>query len=301
VKVTSAVRSEASRQSARHTLYVEGNERSIDFQALNELLERSIPIKGLGPGSNVAAVAKSLFADHPMYYFLIDRDAQSDEEVERSWANFPDPTKNNLIIWPKKEIENYFIDPTFVVKSDFFVGGTGAQEPYILRLQEEATKRIFCEAANRVIIETRETLKERWIECFAYTEGAFQSFEETRGLLLERPEYQTQVTKVSSWLTKEHLTQLLEREVDSLLGGKETCEYGVGKWLELMSGKELLHTVVHGTGFFRVIGADGRPLQGEKKLFGLLKNLLRRDEKELPEDFQRLRSLIQSQVKKDGI
>ncbi|MGB8954050.1 MAG: hypothetical protein WCC10_01630, partial [Tumebacillaceae bacterium] len=286
---------EDTRQSARHTLYVEGNERSIDFTALNELFDRQLTIRGMGPRSNVAAVAKALFADHPNYYFLIDRDAQSEAEVEQSWAHFPDASKHNLLIWPRKEIENYFIDPAIITKTEFFQNGK--EDEYIARLQQEATKRVYCEAANRVIIELRECIKEAWIDCFKFRDGEFDTFDNTQKPLLELPNFPSQTQKVSTELDLKKVKERFEREVANLLGGSATCVMGTGNWFELMSGKELLEVMVHNTSFFRVVGLDNRPRQGEEKMRGLVANLIRFSKEHWPADFTRLKTIIEHRVR----
>lgn len=281
--------SEEISQGAIHTLYVEGREGDIDYVALEELLNRSIQIKGMGPRSRVTSVAQALHTDHPHYYFLIDRDAQSDETVQRSWVNFPDPTRNNLIIWQRKEIENYFIDPDFVTKSEFFIG---ERQAYIERLQQEAGKRIYFEAVNRVIIEIREQLKESWIDCLDFTEGDFQTLESARERLLACSEFSEKIETDGQILLEGNLANLFETEVSLLLGTAETCTLGTGKWLELMSGKELFRIMIHNTKFFRVTNLDEQTLQGRAKELGLVKSLVRLPEVDLPEDFQNLRTMI---------
>ena len=55
-----------------------------------------------------------MYPHHPTYYFLIDRDHHDIDFINRSWYNFPDPNTHNLLIWRKREIENYFLEPNWL-------------------------------------------------------------------------------------------------------------------------------------------------------------------------------------------
>jgi hypothetical protein len=101
---------------AEHTLFVEGSGSDpLDEDILKSYLQGikrfSIEIKSLGGNSEIKSAASALHAHHKNYYFVIDRDYYNDNEVEKTWLNFPDETKNNLLIWRKRELENYFISP----------------------------------------------------------------------------------------------------------------------------------------------------------------------------------------------
>ncbi len=101
-------RPEEIRQSARHTLFVEGRSPdSIDPIVLQELFKGlSVRVEPLGPSYHIKSAAEALYRQHPDYYFLIDRDHYYDDFVEKCWRNFPDPDTNNLLVWRKRELEN---------------------------------------------------------------------------------------------------------------------------------------------------------------------------------------------------
>jgi hypothetical protein len=60
-------------------------------------------------------VAHALYQYHHDYYFLIDRDHHNDEEIEQYWEKFPDESTDNPLIWRRREIENYFLIPEYLI------------------------------------------------------------------------------------------------------------------------------------------------------------------------------------------
>ncbi len=118
IGVKRGIRPEEVRLQGQHVLFVEGEGGdSVDPTVLNELFEQRIRIEPLGSSYFVRSVAEALFSCHPTYYFLIDRDHYADEYVDRCWNSFPDPEKHNLLVWRRREIENYFLEPEYLGKS----------------------------------------------------------------------------------------------------------------------------------------------------------------------------------------
>jgi hypothetical protein len=157
MKVIKDARPEEVKQSARHILFVEGSGKTpIDPIILNTLLKDSITVRPLGPSYHVKSVAEALYKEHPFYYFLIDRDHNSDTTVNKFWSNFPDPDQNNLLIWKRREIENYFLIPDYLMKSKYISVTKNQLESCLV---DTCQKFIFFDIANQVITEIRETLK----------------------------------------------------------------------------------------------------------------------------------------------
>ncbi len=116
--IRSNIQSEELAFNAGHILYVEGKPDSIDVRVLSAILP--VSVRPMGASFYIKSTAESLYKTHPKYYFLIDRDHYDDEMVEKYWAGFPSADTPNLLIWRKKEIENYFLDPTYLEQSSYF-------------------------------------------------------------------------------------------------------------------------------------------------------------------------------------
>ena len=111
-------------QGSKHTLFVEGkNDQAFDPIVMKKLLNNNglekMTVKGMGNSDNVRSTAQALIYHHPSYYFLIDRDDNDDLTVETSWDSFPNVNQHNLLIWKKRELENYFIEPNYLFNSKF--------------------------------------------------------------------------------------------------------------------------------------------------------------------------------------
>ena len=143
MKIKRDINSEEILQNERHILFVEGEvENSVDPKSLTNLFlneQTMISIKPLKTSSSIKSVAESLYKYNPTYYFLIDRDHHDDEFVEKCWKNFPDPETSNLLVWRKKEMENYFLDPNYISQSMYCV----KKDKIAQRVLDFANERFF--------------------------------------------------------------------------------------------------------------------------------------------------------------
>lgn len=280
------------RQSARHVLFVEGSDQdAIDPVALNVLLENQIRVEPLGPSFHIRSVAEGLYRYHPDYYFLIDRDHYDDQYVNRCWNNFPDPQTPNLLIWYRREIENYFLIPEYIVKSKFISVSAD-------RIREEVIKycnqRVYIDAANQVIISIREDLKKNWIEIFT-NPNDFRTKESAIKKLTEAEEFLSHKKVISNTIHKKEIVKRFEKILLNMTDGKNSIEYGYGKWIEMVRGKKVFPNLV--THCFQVTDAKGNLLQGKQKLNEIVKDLLSKPLNEQPEDFQKLHEIILARIK----
>lgn len=279
-------------QDEKHKLFVEGNDSNgFDRAVLQKVLNNLVKIESMGPSYHIKSVAQALYPSHPTYYFLVDRDDEPDSTVDKSWDDFPDPDSNNLLYWRCKELENYFLSPNFICSSPFFAA---TKNEYIKKLEEEATKRVYLDAANLAIAHLRYKLNSNWIKCIKGLEKCKNRESALATLKILNSACSSKKEEVNRLLTEENLVATFEEKLDFLLGGEEICRMGKGRWIEFMSGKELLKVMVNGS-MFKVTNREGKLLQGDEKLKQLCLRLIKSG-KSLPEDFCRLKNLIKNRI-----
>lgn len=282
---------EAVRQAAQHVLFVEGEPGSIDQEAMTTFLGDLVGVAPLGPSFHVASAAEALHPFHPTYYFLIDRDHHDDAFVERSWQRFPDPETGNLVVWRRRELENYFLVPEYLRGSGFLSVG---EDELRACIRDGCQRRLYLDVANHVIAGCRERLKTRWVEQFRAIEQCATRDAAVRALR-EHPAFASKREELAACSSPDALGDRFDEHLGELTGGCGRLEFGRGLWLERLRGKEVLPTVV--TRCFRVPDATGKLLQGRRQQLELARAQLRRPLAEQPEDLQRLRALIHARVR----
>ena len=296
ISVKKGIRSEEVKLQGQHTLFVEGKDKNaIDPKVLKHLLGASIRIEPLGPSYYVKSVAEALFCNHPHYYFLIDRDHNDDAYVNHCWGNFPDPKTHNLLIWKKKEIENYFLDPDYLFCSKYCEVGRDELGKKIL---EFANARLHLDAANFVITSIREELKSNWIKVFTNPDE-FDTKEKALQKLQDAPEFNERKNHIEQKVSHAEIETQFELFWNKMTGGKEKLEFDTGDWPAMIQGKKVLSQLIS-SGHFRVPDAQGNPVQGSDKMKEIIKDLLKKDPDDLPEDFRELKRLIESRVSTGG-
>jgi hypothetical protein len=274
---------------AKHVLFVEGSDDSLDLQCLEALLTHlALVLKPLGPASNLKAVARALHRHYPFHYFLVDRDHYfTDQEVEASWLRFPDPEASNLLIWRKKELENYFLDPGFFLRSDH-LNSNASSEAIAARLQEECQRRLFVEVANCVIVELRESLKLKWIETFAPSTPLTSA--DAVDELVRKVTASPLRSRATATLDEVQIRQAFDVALNRYTGGGESLDWGRGEWLNLFSGKPLFHNLVDR--FCKVVDMQGKVQSGPAARARVARNLMSKSE-HLPSDFLELVRLLE--------
>ncbi|MBX9720873.1 MAG: hypothetical protein K2X81_05735, partial [Candidatus Obscuribacterales bacterium] len=218
--------------------------------------------------------------------FLIDRDHCTDAEVERSWTDFPDPDKHNLLIWKKRQLENYFLDPGYLSKSEFL---KTTREQLNASLLKHAANRIYLDLANLTITQIREFQKEKWIAQFS-NPAEFESAAIALKKVKECPEIRSRARIIADHLaTVETIFQKFQQK---LIDGAVKPVFGKGEWLNLMDGKALYCTIVNEC--FKVTDADGKELKGKDAQKTLALDLLQKGLTEQPKDFQDLHKMVKT-------
>lgn len=291
VTVRNGIRAEEVNFGVQHVLFVEGSENSFDRKTLSQLLDSDMKIEPLGPSHSLTHVAKSLFKFHPTYYFLIDRDHHDNDYVDRCWNDFPDPATYNLLIWRRKEIENYFLDPSYLFQSKYCEVSEDEIQNTILKY---ANDRFFFDVANNVIISIREELKQTWIDKFSDPSG-FPTKDIALNKLKEANEFRDHCSNVNQKLSVEEIEYRFNNIVERMAGDKSQLVFGSGEWLDLIHGKKVLSQVIN-SGCFKVKNANGDNLQGKEKMNEIIKDLLQKDSSVLPQDFLTLKRLINTRI-----
>ena len=292
ISIKTNISAENVRLQGEHVLFVEGKySESVDPEVLKELLDNRIRIETLGPSFSVKSVAEALQSHHPSYYFLIDRDHHDCQSVRDCWENFPNPDTHNLLVWRRREIENYFLEPDYLSESKYFTSDKEELKQKILKFSKD---RLFLDAANHVVIATREELKKNWIEIFSKPSD-FPSKEAALEKLKDAIKSKEHASNVSRKTSPDKLEERFNGCLELMTGGKDEISFGTGEWLNMIKGKKVLPQIINSE-FFQVQNTDGKSLSGKEKLNAVIKDLLKKDESILPPDFKELKELIYKQL-----
>jgi hypothetical protein len=293
IQVTKGIRPEEVKHRSRHVLFVEGSgSDSFDPQIIGELFGGMIKIETLGTSYSVRSVAEALHPFHPTYYFLIDRDHHHDDDIVNNyWENFPDPKTHNLLIWKYREIENYFLVPDYLVYSDFRVVSRGTLEDKIKMFCQQ---RLYMDVANYVIVSIREELKRNWIQNFT-NPADFDGRDQALVNLHNADAFEIFKSDVAAVIDKDEIERQFDKIFNIMTNGSEQLEFGKGKWLEMTQGKKVFSQVIN-SNCFRVVDLEGNLLQGKDKIKQVAKNLLRKEIDKQPDDFRKLKTLVEDRL-----
>ena len=292
INVTTGIRAEEVRLQGRHVLFVEGRDQdSVDPKVLNALFSGELRIEPLGPSFSVRSVAEALHPHHPTYYFLIDRDHHEHDFVEGCWKNFPDPDTDNLLVWRRREIENYFLEPRYLVQSKYC---QVSEERLGEKILHFANRCLFLDIANHVVISIREELKRNWIEKFRNPDD-FPTRDDALIKLKAANEFDQHRANVRSKVSAKEVERRFMDFLVRMTDGQDKIAFGAGEWLHLIQSKKVLAQVVNSE-CFQVAKTDGNTLTGREKLNEVVKDLLVKDAAAQPDDFRALKDLIDKRV-----
>ena len=258
---------------------------------LRALLSSTLRIETMGPSYSVRSAAQALARYHPRYYFLIDRDHYGDDFVEKCWQNFPDPGSGNLLVWRRREIENYFLDPPFLLESAYCVS---PETELTTTLVMAAQERLLLDVANYVISWVREEQKSTCIEHFS-TPADFASKSEAVRRLTSAGEFSDRIRSNCSMVSKRELRARFETGLEVMTGGGEELAYGKGRWVEMIRGKKVLARLLNSAGF-ELKDAEGRSVTGKEKAYEIVRELAVKDAHSRPRDLGDLQRLIEGRV-----
>jgi hypothetical protein len=276
----------------KHVLFVEGDFDSMDYRILSRFL-CDIKVQPMQKSYWIKSVAEALAPVHPTYYFLIDKDHHSDDEVNRCWREFPNPNTFNLIIWRKREIENYFLDPNLLSRSRYLTKST-AKSDLQSKILESAQKRLFINIANQVIVSVREELKSNWIKIFTEKQG-FSDKHSAINILKKTKEFEIFRNNVGAKTAETELIDRFESIHELVSKGDETLSWDRGNWISMLAGKEILNDILNST-YFKVKDVQNNFLQGKEKVKHIISDLIKNGDSYLPDDFMALKKLIKKRM-----
>ncbi|MEO5366601.1 MAG: hypothetical protein H7831_09655 [Magnetococcus sp. WYHC-3] len=222
----------------------------------------------------------------------MDRDHQGDQAVERSWDGFPDPSQSNLLVWRRKEIENYFLDARWLQQSEYIKDeykgrhGTEKLEEMLCQL---GSQRLFLDLVNAVIVHVREGQKSTWVESFR-NEADFPNAVTALDRLQNAPELAQRVEQVRQETAQEKLKELFDTKWQEYSHKQHPVQIGAGRWLEFISGKNIYRQLVNRC--FKVVNRDRDPVTGRKAEVEIAKGLMLHDDQYFPPDFIELRGMM---------
>lgn len=231
-------------QGAKHVLFVEGTKDGLDVAVLDKLLSPKLRVEPLGPSFSVRSVATALRQFHPEYWFVIDRDDWDDESVEASWRHFPDPAHDNLLIWRKKELESYFLEPDWACRSRYLALSASC-DALKAWLAAEADHLLLLEAANRVLVKARNFIKHGHAPLLTVGEIEGCTKEQVILKLLDSPMLGELAASMAIELSEARVRNAFEDQVQLLSGGCLPLVWGMGRWRDLVSGKRLFRSMVN--------------------------------------------------------
>ncbi len=284
-------------QGSGHTLFVEGkNNQAFDPVVMEELLKNNglqMTVKAIGHCDNVRSTAQALISYQPSYYFLIDRDDNDDLTVEKSWNSFQDLSQHNLLIWKKRELENYFIEPTYLSNSSFLKENISVDDLRD-RILAGCNQRIFIDAANFTILDLNKKITKK-LRCNFSDFSKFKCKEDGEQVLEQMTEMELKKNEIDEILTVDFVKQIYFETIQKLSGGTLPLQYGCGNWLEQLSGKEIMNSIMNQC--FQVKDRNDKYLQGADKTKQVVRELLHLPLHQQPADFKNLVTLLHRRIR----
>ncbi len=296
-KIESGSSPQAVLQGAQHILFVEGTIGGLDVTVLSELLSPKLRVEPLGPSFSIRSAASALHEFHPHYWFVIDRDDWDDATVESSWRDFPNPNADNLLIWRRKELENYFLEPAWFCLSTY-VKKTATEAKIQTWLTREATKTLWLVAANRVLIRCRNAIKRSAGDLLKASDVEGCNREQVLDKLLAS-DIVLELRKATTVQLKQTLLrETFFDECKTLSGGRFPLAWGIGKWRDLMPAKTLFRSLVNQWAAVPDLAAERKPrLMGRAAERALAVNLLRNHPAAMPDDLRELKAILDRAIR----
>ncbi|OGG99841.1 MAG: hypothetical protein A2600_13510 [Candidatus Lambdaproteobacteria bacterium RIFOXYD1_FULL_56_27] len=196
-----------------------------------------------------------------------------------------------MLIWRRRELENYFLEPSYLSQSKFFNGDKEQLSKEVLKL---ANEQIYMDAANQVINELRERLRDTKIKHFKKP-AEFVNRASALNQLRCVKEFKTIPSMVTSQLEAEKLERSLDEQLNKMTGGEAALAFGRGNWLSLIDGKRITQKIFGNKKMFKVRDGNDSDIKGPERVRQIAKDLLLQPNQ--PSDFIELKKLIEARMK----
>lgn len=293
VSIKVGVPTQAVLQGAQHILFVEGRPDGLDVSVLGELLSPRVRVAPLGASFSVRSVATALHEFHPQYWFLIDRDEWDDDAVEASWRGFPDPESDNLLIWRRKELESYFLEPDWVTNSRYLKPSTNVGK-LTKWLEEEVGKTIWFDAANRVIVKARNSVKRFSCELLQASDVIGRDRDEVAERLVASRSLTNLAAAATSNAREASVRHEFHNECELLTGGTWPLSIGVGLWRDLVPAKMHFRRMINQWFVVPDQAKGGKArLTGREAERAVAVDLLKNHHDKMPSDLSELKRILE--------
>jgi len=265
-------------------LFVEG---IFDKEVLDSLFEgEPVIIKSLGSCNSVRSIAQA-FSTQKNVLFLIDRDHYPYDETSSETDKFSElKLENNIIVWSKRELENYFIEPDFLFQLPPNILNDKTKEKLRKTILEICQERLFLDIANYVIASIRGEMRKEWIQLLSDREKEkFSSQEKTLDYLQNLEEWKTIRSRSTDVTSKEGIAKRFDFYYQKMVGdaANDRLQFTNGYWLDMISGKNVLNVLINKPDFFQKVSASHE----------IAIRLMRETPQEkLPSDFIKLKNIV---------
>lgn len=203
--------------------------------------------------------------------------------------------KHNLLIWKRREIENYFLEPEYLFNSKYCRVSQDKIKEKILKF---ANNRLLLDVSNYVITSIREELKQNWIKKFT-DPTEFSSKETALNKLKSANEFELHQKNVEQKVSQKEVECRFNNFLNQMSGGNNNLTFDSGNWLAMIQGKKVLTQVINSE-CFQVLDNNSNHVNGQDKINTIVKELLQKDESIQPEDFLKLKNLVESRITRTG-
>ncbi len=214
-------------------------DRELIERILGDQITDQLEIKPLGGAQNLIRAAEALKRVNPDNFFIIDRDYVCDDEVEKSWLEF-ESGESNILLWRRKEIENYFLDTELLSKLDYCK--KTSKESIDQLIKSHVKKWKFITIGNYVLQEHNERIRSK--ACAKNMSLPVDQSIKKADALASRIAGEWQDVALDELMkeltSKEKIMCLVEQYSNEIFESAKKDKIGEDQWRKAVKGKEIV-------------------------------------------------------------